>query len=118
MPSPASHDLRSRVVNAYLAGEGSYSEIAERFSVGEASVNRWLRRHRESGDVKPRPRGGGMPPKIDAEGLELLAELVREKPDITLAELAGKYSEHKETQVALSIMCRAMKKLRLVRKKR
>lgn len=118
MPAAASEDLRIRVVNAYFAGEGTYEQIATRFSVGTASVSRWLRIRRETGSVQPKSHGGGMPSRIDGAGLEMLAEFVRAKPDITLAELADKYAGRTETRVALSIMCRALKRLGLVRKKR
>ncbi len=40
VPPPLSLDLRSRILEAYLAGEGSFVRLAERFGVGEASVNR------------------------------------------------------------------------------
>ena len=118
MSVPASRDLRLRVVQAYLRGEGTYEQIAARFQVGSASVSRWLGLFRRTGDVEPKPHGGGMTPRIDSDGLEWLADLVSEQPDITLAELAQHYEAKKGAQVALSIMCRAMQKLGLVRKKR
>jgi transposase len=101
-----------------LAGEGTYEDVAVRFRVGTASVSRWLRAFRQTGSIRPKPHGGGMPPKIDAECMEWLAQLVEKQPDITLAELASRYESRTQTTVALSMMCRAMKKLGLVRKKR
>ena len=118
MSNAASEDLRRRVVQTYLAGEGTYEQIARRFAVGPASVDRWLNAYRARGSYAPKPHGGGKRPKIDAEGMALLAKLVAERPDITLAELASEYAERRETKVALSIMCRALQKLGLGRKKR
>jgi transposase len=46
-------ELRERVDAAYEAGERSYEEIAVRFSIGLARVNRWVRRNRASGNVSP-----------------------------------------------------------------
>ena len=110
-------DLRRRVVESYLAGEGTYDEVARRFAVGRASVDRWVNLCRASGSYAPRPHGGGARAKVDAEGLTSLAKLVAERPDITLAELAKEYADRREIRVALSILCRALKKLGLGRKK-
>jgi len=118
MSKAASEDLRRRVVGAYLAGEGTYEEIAARFVVGPASVDRWLNAYRTRGSYAPKPHGGGKPNKIDKEGLALLAKLVEEHPDITLAELAATYGEQRDVKLALSMVCRALQKLGLRRKKR
>jgi transposase len=42
MSEPHPFELRMRAVQAHEAGEGSYATIALRFSVGEASVKRWV----------------------------------------------------------------------------
>ena len=118
MPTSISPDLRRRVVETYLLGDVTYGEVAARFRVGSASVSRWLRIYRQTGDVQPRPHGGGHPPRIDVEGLQFVSEVVRQKPDITLAELADSYKQETGQTVALSILCRAMQRLGLVRKKR
>ncbi len=41
MPEAYPLELRERVVAAYERGEGSFVTIAEKFQVGEATVNRW-----------------------------------------------------------------------------
>jgi len=38
--------LRTRVVNAYEAGEGSYATIAGQFQLGTATVKRWVAQQR------------------------------------------------------------------------
>ena len=48
MPKALSNDLRKRIVDAYKAGEGSYNDLAARFHVGYATVNRILARHRKT----------------------------------------------------------------------
>lgn len=79
-------DLRRRVVAAYESGEsGTYAETAKMFDIGEATVSRWLRRHRETGDVLPKSRGGNRPRKLD---LEWLQEHAAEYPDARLKERA------------------------------
>lgn len=44
MGAAISNDLRMRAVRAYLAGEGTFAELAELFAVGEASLRRWVKR--------------------------------------------------------------------------
>ncbi len=52
-------DLRRRIVKAYETGKtATYEATAEMFGVGRATVNRLLRRKRETGDVVAKPRGG------------------------------------------------------------
>jgi len=118
MGAHASIDLRKRVVDAYLAGGATYEEVAERFSVGRASVSRWLGIYRRTEGVEPRAHGGGMPPKVDAEGLRLLRQLVEQRPDATLKELAQAYQDKRAVKLAVSIVCRALARLGLTRKKR
>src|SRR5256885_1122523 len=62
MPRAYSTDLRERALTAYEGGEGSQSEVAERYRVGERTLSAWLRAAREEGRRAPRPRRGGRPP--------------------------------------------------------
>lgn len=113
-----STDLRQRAVDAYLAGEGTYPEIAKRFVVGEASISRWLRLHRDKGSLEPLPHRSGRKPRIDADGMVELRRLVMEQPDATLAELSERYAATRGVALALNIICRALQRLELNRKKR
>lgn len=118
MGAPLSKDIRERVVAAYEAGEGTYDELAARFSVGPATVSRLLRSYREHGSVDPRPRGGGMPPKIGVEDLRLLRRIVASASDLTAAELARLWTERTGTQLSRAAMQRALQRAGLTRKKR
>ena len=64
-------DLLERVVRAYQAGEGTQAQIAQRFQVSPSFVQRLLRRHRQSGQVTAKGRGGNHQPKIQGEHLDL-----------------------------------------------
>lgn len=48
-------DLRLRIVARYEEGDITYAELAEAFSVGEATISRLLRRRRERGDLRRDP---------------------------------------------------------------
>ena len=59
--TPYSQDLRQRIVDTVMRGEGTVSQIAERFLVSVSFVTRLLQLHRTTGSVEPRPHGGGHP---------------------------------------------------------
>ena len=44
-------DLRTRIVDAYLEGEGSQQEIAAHFKVSRSTVQNYLRLYEETGDL-------------------------------------------------------------------
>jgi transposase len=108
MATSASKDLRKRVVAAYQAGRGTYAEIANLFSIGEASVSRWLRRFRETRDLSPSPHGGGMKPRIPPEQQPVLEALVAEKPDRTVQELRDEWQRRHGVDLSRSAMQRAL----------
>lgn len=78
-----STDLRERVLADCDAGTGTKA-VAEKFRVSPAIVRRWKQRRRESGELGPRPRGGGRKRQVDREALR---SAVKTYPDATLREL-------------------------------
>lgn len=96
----------------------SYEEVAEQFSVGRASVSRWLRLKRESGDVAPRPRGGGRKRLIGEAEEKALDKLVLAHPDWTEKEFAKALSEALGSQYGESTVGRAIRRLGYGVKKR
>jgi transposase len=89
MASPHPIELRERVVRAYERGDESYDVVAERFDVARSALQRWVKRHRETGSVEPKPRGGGNPSPVD---VVLLEKLVAETGDATSHELTAAYN--------------------------
>ena len=77
-----SMDLRVRIVQSYLAQEGSQADLAERFKVSERWLQNLLRRLRETGSIEPLPHGGGRQRVIglDQEGVLLEASPKRPMP--------------------------------------
>jgi transposase len=116
MPRAYSADLRERVLAAYEGGEGRQSEIARLYRVGERTLSGWLKVAREEGRRSPKPRRGGRPP-VGGER-ETLAGLVAERNDATLAEYADLLADRAGVRRSPSALCRALKALGLVRKKR
>jgi transposase len=116
MPRAYSPDLRERALAACEAGEGSQARIARRYRIGERTLSGWLRTAREEGRRAPKPRRGGRAPL--GGGREALAGLVAERNDATLAEYADLLAERVGVRRSPSALCRALKALGLVRKKR
>jgi transposase len=110
-------DLRERVLAAVDNGM-THPEAAETFSIGQASVDRWVRLRRETGSLEPRPHGGGYPAAFDDEQREIVRQVVAEKPDRTLAELTVEVCARIKRTVSASAIVRAVKKLGLTLKKR
>jgi transposase len=111
MPIPYSQDLRDRVLAACDRALPT-KMIADLFSVSRAWVRRVKQRHREHGEVAPRPpQQRTRRVKIDRERLR---ELVEARPDATLIELRDML----KVGCAESSICRALRALGYTFKKR
>jgi transposase len=111
-------DLRQRVCAACDEGVDTIREIAERFEVGRWFVHKVLRQRRVEGSIAPKPRGHGPAAAIGPADRARLRKLLRDKPDATLAELCRSLAEGGGASVSVPTMCRTLKRLRLVLKKR
>ena len=79
---------------------------AERFGVAASTAVRWVRQWRETGTVRPRPQGGdNRSQRVEAHGQEILA-LIDERPDLTLAEIAGHLDQAHGLKVSQSTVWR------------
>ena len=63
---PYSEDLRSSVVEGYQAGEGSIRVLAARYKLSKNTVVSWLKRHEETGELKPRKAKKRRPRTLEA----------------------------------------------------
>jgi transposase len=77
-----------------------------------------LRQQRESGDLAPRPRGGGRRPSLSPQQRRLLRRHVEREQDISLAELQTSLREAAQVAAHVSTISRALKALDLPRKKK
>jgi transposase len=116
MPNPYPTELRERAVRAYEAGVDTYVVVAERFSVGEATLQRWVRRHRVTGALDPLAKGGGWTSPVD---VPLLQAVVEERPDRTTEEVTRAYNRRaaRQARVHRSSILRALGRLGYVFKK-
>ena len=80
-------EFREAVARAYDEC-GSSIEVAEQFACSEAWVRRLIQRRRETGSLAPRPQRRPNNNKLNEADLDQLEALIRQTPDMTLAELA------------------------------
>jgi len=80
-------DLRERIVAAYDAEQGTREEVARRFRVSLAMVKKLLAQRRRLGHVEALHHRAGRKPLFGDDHRRQLAELIRKKPDTTLAEM-------------------------------
>ena len=109
-----SQDLRQRILDTVQRGDGTLGQIARRFLVSVSFITRLLQRHRSTGSLEPRAHGGGNPAVLSPKDLEQLRELVQKQPDATLEELRQRLG----VSCSLMTLSRALRKLRLPRKKK
>jgi transposase len=103
-------------VRAYEAGTETCEQIAARFAVGVATLERWLRRQRLTGTLDPFAKAGGWTSPVDGE---LLRRLVAERPDRTTDELTRAYNQRAAApaRVPRSSNLRALRRFGYVFKK-
>lgn len=118
MPVAYSKDIRSRVIAAWEAQEGSQRQLAARFKVSLSFVYRVLHRYRADGQMDAKPRGATVQPKISDMDLEKLQKLVAENQDALLVELCECFTQQTGIKVSVPTMHRALQRLRLRRKKK
>jgi transposase len=110
-----SEDLRARVIAAVASGM-SREEVVWRYAVSLATLKRWLKQWRETGDLAPKRSPGRPGVKIGA----LVAALpvrVTEQADATLDEHCAWWSDVSGVTVSTATMSRALARLRATRKK-
>jgi transposase len=111
-----SQDLRQRVLRAIDAG-ASQGKVAETFAISRATIKRYLKQRRETGDVTPK----GIPGRPAVKGAMLQAHLreqLRVHPDATREQHCQMWIERTGTQVSTASISRARVALGWTRKKR
>jgi transposase len=115
---PYSLDFREKIIDAYYIEGVSQRQLAKRFRVSLSFVENLLKRLRETGDILPKPHGGGHPPKLQAKQLMLVKALVEADNDATLEELCEQLQQQTQILVSRSTMGRMVQALQLTRKKK
>ena len=85
-------------------------EVAKTFSVSMPTIKRWIKRRRESGDLKPKPIPG-RPSRKGAMLEEWLPKHLEANDDLTLEEHSEAFEEHFGQRVSTSTVGRAISEL-------
>ena len=110
-------DLRERIVEAVLERRFSIREAAETFRVGHATVERYLRRFRERGELTP-CKPPGRPSRVGSEQLGALKKQLEAHDELTLLEHCELWEEDTGMKLSYVTMHRLSKHLGISRKKR
>src|SRR5260370_11659919 len=111
-----SYDLRQRVLRAVDQGQPR-AEIVAMFAISLATLKRYLKRQRETSDVREKP----IPGRPAKKGVALQAGLLSQLdayPDATLAEHCQIWETTQGVQVSSATMSRAIQRLNWTRKKK
>ena len=111
-----SQAIRRAIVRGHKQGK-TYQEIAWLLGIGQATVNRILRRWRETGSVRPRRRGGGNFSPIRGKVARLLRYILTDMRDATVIELTEALTERGGIKTSRSSVQRAVHRLGYTRKK-
>jgi transposase len=114
---PYSLDLRQRIVAAVNAGM-SRSEVVRSFQVSAATIRRYLKHQRETGDLTAGAHTGGRQAQIGPQQYPALQEVVAAAPDATLAETCQQWQQRTAVLLSQASLCRALAQIGLKRKKR
>jgi transposase len=85
-----SEDLREKIVSVYEQGGGSAAKIALRFGVSPATVLRLKELKKKTGGVACPPRRRRTCERV-FDDLSVLADFVRENPDLSLKEIGAHF---------------------------
>lgn len=110
-------DLRERIVEAVRERRFSIREAASTFRVGHATVERYLRRFRESGELTP-CKPPGRPSRVEGEQLGALKRQLEAHNELTLIEHCELWEHDTGMKLSFVTMHRLSKRLGISRKKR
>jgi transposase len=109
-------DFREKIVQAYEQGNTSIRQVASRFDVSKAFVQKLLKQKKIKGHLEPAKQGGSIKSEL-AQYKTQLALMVEKYPDATLNEYCEYWGETYNQWVSTSTMCRALQRQQLTRKK-
>src|SRR5215469_11964049 len=111
-----SQDLREKVLRAVDQGH-SRQEIIKVLGVSPATIKRYLKQRRETGNIAPKAIPGRTPKKLGPLQAELAAQL-QAHDSLGLEEQCRLWEQSHGVRVSTSTMCRAIKRVGWMRKKR
>lgn len=118
MPQPYSDDLRRKLLEAYEAGEGTLRELAQRFHVSWGYSKKIRAQQLQTGQKqRPAQTRHGPPGRVTAEVQQQLRSALRQRPDLTLAELQQRIQQRTGVELRRSWLWVWLQRLGLRHKK-
>lgn len=114
---PYSIDFRQKIIEVYTEGNLSQRQLAQHFRVSLSFVQKLLKQYRETGKIAPKVRNQQTPPKLNAEGLNVLREIVQTNNDATLEEIRNLLALKTGVLMGISTLHRRLCHLKLTLKK-
>ncbi len=111
-----SSDLRNRILHAVDQGQ-TRTEIVDLFQVSQATIGRYVKQRRETGEVKAKPIPGRPAKKRVPLEAHLFPQL-QAHPDATMQEHCHLWEANGGEPVSRATMTRAVQRLDWTRKKR
>ena len=108
-------ELRIKAVEAVARGN-SQKSVAKMLNIGLASLERWLKRKRETGSVEAKSPPGASR-KIDKVGEAILKDYIKENPEASLSDMCEYMSTQDYERVSNSTMSRLLKSMNISQKK-
>ena len=110
-------DLRQRIVDAYLHGEGSSRDLAERFGVANSTVCVLTNQLEVRGTLQPLPNRG-RESFWQAPQKAMLRAVFEAKTDATLEQMAEALAPKLKRSFHTSAISRGLQRLNVTRKKK
>ena len=107
-----SEDIRTLAVDNVLSGKYTMTQVAEITGYTTATISNWVRIYKTEKRLTPKP-GGHRQPVFSPSEHEQAKALIKEKPDITLAEIR----EHFNKKCSIDAVHNMVKRLGLTFKK-
>ena len=119
MAKAYSDDLRRKVLEAHVRGEGTLEDLAERFSVSFAWTAKISASFTRTGKMeRPPGRKPGRTSKITPEIEKFLKKAVSDQPDATLGELQLRLLQEQELGASIGLIWSVVERLGLRLKKK
>lgn len=88
----ASQEIRTKAVNAYIAGKASAKKLAEIFGYTPGTICNWVRAYRQNNQLAAKPNGHRKKCFSDEE-IEELKTLLEINVDMTLEEIRSHFKK-------------------------
>lgn len=104
-------------MTAYAAGKGTHVELCAVFGVSVGWAEKVCRQHRQTGQTERVEQRHGPLSRVDAAGKACLLQAIRQRPDLTLAELQAILVEQQGVRLCIAQLANVLKRLGMRLKK-